>query len=300
MSEENQQPAGDGKPKVGFEMRKIELPLEVLLPVRTIKDPNNLKRYQAIVNSMREVGMIEPLMVHPLRDKPGNYLLLDGHLRYLALKHLGKTTAECIVANDDESFTYNARINRLPPIQCHKMIVKAVKHGATVERIASALDMPVSLVNGMLTLLEGINDEAAHLLRDKLISAKAIRLLKKVTGIRQIEIAELMVSANNFAIGYVEALVLGTPKDQLLHPGQPKVKTGLTPEEILRMEREMESLERDFKAVEANYTENMMSLTLARGYIKRLLENAKVKKFLSANHPEVLAEFEGIAAADSM
>ena len=38
-------------------------------------------------------------------------------------------------------------------------------------------------------------------------------MLKKVTGVPQIEIAELMVSANNSTNGFAEALVLGTPKD---------------------------------------------------------------------------------------
>jgi len=54
-------------------------------------------------------------------------------------------------------------------------------------------------------------------LKDKAIAPKAIWLLRKVTGIRQIEIAELMVSANNFTKLYADALVLGTPKDQLVH-----------------------------------------------------------------------------------
>ena len=39
------------------------------------------------------------------------------------------TEADCIIATDDESFTYNARISRLQPIQEHKMIVKAVQNG---------------------------------------------------------------------------------------------------------------------------------------------------------------------------
>ena len=94
---------------------------------RLIKDHHNLKRYQAILKSMRAVGMIEPLMVYPQHDNPGKYSIVDGHLRYLALKQLGQTKAECIIAKDEECFTYNNRINRLPPIQCHKMIVKAVR-----------------------------------------------------------------------------------------------------------------------------------------------------------------------------
>jgi hypothetical protein len=62
----------------------------------------------------------------------------------------------------------------------------------------------------------------------------------------------------------------------------------------------MESLEKDFKMVEAVYTENVMKLTLARTYIKNLLKNAKVVRFLSTNYAEILPEFEEIAAAESV
>ena len=121
-----------------------------------------------------------------------------------------------------------------------------------------------------------------------------------MTGVRQIEIAELMVSANNYFTGYAEALVLGTPKDQLVNPDEPKKKEGMSPEEIAKMEQEMESLERDLKAVSETYTENMFNLTCARGYIKKLLENAKVVRFLNANHSEIFSEFESIAAVEAM
>ena len=109
-----------------------------------------------------------------------------------------------------------------------------------------------------------------------------------------------MVSANNFAAGYAEALILGTPKDQLAQPEEPKRKKGLSPEEIGKMEQEMESLEHDVKAVEESYGENMLNLTLARGYIKKLVDNAKVVRFLNANYPDIFSEFETIATAESM
>ena len=116
--------------KIGFELRQIQVPLGDILPLRQINDPvNTVRRYKAILVSLKEVGLIEPLMIYPQKDAPGKYLLLDGHLRLFALKELGHTVADCIIANDDECFTYNARINRLPPIQCHKMIVKAIRNG---------------------------------------------------------------------------------------------------------------------------------------------------------------------------
>ena len=117
---------------------------------------------------------------------------------------------------------------------------------------------------------------------------------------RQLEIVELMVNANNFFVGYAEALVLGTPREQLADASVPKKKTGLKPEQIAKMEQEMESLERDMKAVSETFTENMFNLTCARTYIRKLLENAKVARFLKANHAEIFSEFENIAATESL
>ena len=287
--------------KIGFEMRKVRLSLTVILPVRQLKDPQkNIRRYQTIRASIKEVGLVEPLVVHPQKDGAGTYLLLDGHLRYFALKELGETEVDCIIANDDESFTYNARISRLAPIQEHKMIVKAVRNGVRPERIAATLNIPVRNVRASMKLLDGIHEEAADLLKDKAISPKAIHLLKQVSCVRQIEISELMVSANNFTAGYAEALVLGTPKDQLAQPEKPKIKQGLSAEEIGKMEQEMESLEHDLKAVEESYGENMLNLTLARGYVRKLIDNAKVVRFLNGNHPDIFSEFESIATAETV
>ncbi len=282
-------------------MRRIRIPLADILPVRQVKDPqSNIKRYRTIRASIKEVGLIEPLSVYPQKGAPGKYLLLDGHLRHYALKDLGETEAECIVARDDECFTYNARVNRLNPIAEHKMIMKAVQSGVKLEKIAAALNLSEADVKASMTLLDGINEEAADLLKDKPVSPKAIRMMRKVSGVRQIEIAELMVSANNYTKGYAEALVLGTPKDQLLKPDEPKVKKGMTREEVAKLEEEMESLERDLKGVERTYGDNMLNLTLARGYVKKLLDNAKVVRFLNGNHADLMAEFERLAAAEGV
>jgi len=287
--------------KIGFEMRRVRIALADILPVRHVKDPqDNIKRYRTIRASIKEVGLIEPLVVYPQKGAPGKYLLLDGHLRHYALKDLGRTEAECIIASDDESFTYNARVNRLNPIAEHKMIMKAVNNGVKPEKIAAALNLSEADVKASMTLLDGINEEAADLLKDKAVSPKAIRLMRKVNGVRQIEIAELMVSAGNYTKGYAEALVLGTPKDQLVNPDEPKQKKGMTREEIGKLEAEMETLERDLKAVERSYGDNMLNLTLARGYVKKLLDKARVVRFLNANHPDIFTEFESLAAAEAL
>lgn len=287
--------------KLGFELRRLRLGVDDILPVRQIKDvEKEAGRYRAIVTSIKEVGLIEPLMVHPQKGVPGKYLLLDGHVRYQALKELGHTEADCLVSTEDESYTYNARVSRLNPIQEHKMITRAVQNGVRPERIAAALDLPLVSVRATLSLLDGINEEAADLLKDKGICAKAIRMLKRVTAVRQIEIAELMVSVNNYTAPYAEGLVLATPKDQLVNREEPKAKKGMSAEDIGRMEEEMGALERDLKAAERTYGENVLSLTVCLAYVKRLLENPKVVRFLSGNHREILGALDAMAAAETI
>ncbi len=159
------------------------------------------------------------------------------------------------------------------------MIKRAVQSGVPAERIAAALNMKTAQVNASVRLMDGVHAEAADLLKSTAITPKALYFMKKVSPVRQIEMAELMVSANNFTRGYAEALYVATPKSQLLEPEKPKTKPGMAAEEIARMEHEMEGLERDFKALEASYAGNMLNLTFVRGYVKKLMENARVARF---------------------
>lgn len=288
------------KPKTGFEFRRRIVPISRLLPVRKLSDPEKkVVRYRSILSSIKEVGVIEPLMVYPQKGKSDHYLIMDGHLRFYALKELNVGEVECLVSTDDESFTYNARISRLSPVQEHAMITRAIKNGVAIERVAAALDLDIREIKSRLNLLSGIHPETVELLKDKQIGPAVFRLLKRVTTIRQIEMADLMVSANNFTKSYAEGLFMGTSKDQLVNPAKPKTKT-ISPEDIAKMEAEMEILERDFKSVEDSYAENMLNLTVLRGYLKRLMENTRVERFLSSKHQDLFSEFARIAALESI
>jgi ParB/RepB/Spo0J family partition protein len=288
-------------PKISFDLKKISLQLEMILPVRKIKHPDRtIRRYQTILASIKEIGLVEPLMVFPNKKQPGQYLIMDGHLRYHALKELGNTEADCIVAHEDESFTYNNKINRVSPIQEHAMIMKAIKNGVSPERIAATLKLKVDRVRETMNLLNGVHPEAVEIMKDKQITRSAIRLFRKVTSLRQIEMAEIMVSANNFTHAYAEALVMGTSKDQLTDPDKPKQVKGLSAEDLARLEQEMKAVEPNFKAVEQSYGENMLHLTFAKAYVKKLLSNVKVVRFLTAKHLEILSEFETVAAIETL
>jgi hypothetical protein len=189
---------------------------------------------------------------------------------------------------------------RVKPIQEHRMIVNAIDQGASLEQIAEALNLPVRSVRISLKRLRDIDEEVADLLKDKHISQNALRHFRRVSTALQREIAELMVCAANYSNAYVEALILATPKEHLAKPSAARMPEGIPVETIALMIQEMVALERDLKAVESGYGENMLNLTLARAYVRKLLNNPAVARFLSTQYADILAEFTALAATESL
>jgi len=116
--------------KMAFERQVVVVPLSNILPTKRVPDTiKQAMRYKRIVASIAEVGIVEPLVVARRQRDTGPYMLVDGHLRHAALSDLGNSEAPCLIADDDEAFTYNKRVNRLATIQEHYMIVKAIERG---------------------------------------------------------------------------------------------------------------------------------------------------------------------------
>lgn len=285
--------------KMAFELKGVKLDIDKILPIRKMTPAlRSSKKYKSIAASVKEVGIIEPLIVYPQNKKKGVYTLLDGHLRLDVLKEMEVPNVDCLIATDDETVTYNYQKNQLSTIQEHFMIMKALENGVSEEKIAKALDVDVNKIKQGRNLLHGICPEAVELLKEKRIHSKALRLFKKVTPIRQIEMAELMVAADIYTFPYAAALYAATPPDQVLE--KEKELKGVSAEDVARMEREMEQLEKDYKLYEDSYGQNVLNLVLARGYLLKLLGNAKVVRFLTKNNPEILSEFQSIAEAASL
>jgi ParB-like chromosome segregation protein Spo0J len=227
-------------------------------------------------------------------------MLLDGHLRFEVLKEIGQKEVFCLVSTDDEAFTYNHKVNRISPIQEHFMILRAIEKGVLEERIAKTLNVDIAKIRQKRNLLEGICSEVVELLKDKHFSPNAIRVLKKMKPMRQMEVAELMIAANNYTVPYAQALLAATPKDQLVEQRKPKRIEGLSPEEMARMEKETETLTRDFKVVKDSYGKDTLNLVLACGYLSKLLDNLQIVRFLSKNYTDISSEFQQIIEATSL
>jgi hypothetical protein len=287
--------------KAAFDLAGVTLPLASIHPIRQVKPSDHaFGKYKAVVSSIREVGVIEPLIVHPQRGSRGTYLLLDGHMRLKALQELGRTEAFCLIAKDDDAFTYNDKVSRLSLIQEHAMIVRAIDQGVTADQISKALSIDIAKVRSSLNLLDGIDADAVELLKDKPITASSLRLYRKAKPMRQVDMAHLMVSGNNYTWAYAEALIIGTPADQLVASTKRKETHGISEEEITRMEKEMEVLERDYRLYQDQFGENSLHLNTIQRYVKRLLENTKIKRFLGTRYPELLEEFQELAAIEAL
>lgn len=153
--------------RIGFDPKGVILPISSILPLRQLKPGVRVtQKYQQILASVREVGIIEPLIVFPQDRKAEMYLLLDGHIRLEVLKELGQTSARCLISTDDEAYTYNKRISKLATVQEHLMVLTAIKNGNVSEgRIAKALNLDIASIRRKRDLLVGVAPEAAEVLK---------------------------------------------------------------------------------------------------------------------------------------
>ena len=116
----------------------------------------------------------------------------------------------------------------------------------------------------------------------------------RVVPMRQIEMAELMIASRNFSVPYAKCLVAASAQELMAQPDAPKDVGGLRPEDIARMEREMQAIEGDFRKIEESHGQNVLNLVVAAAYVRRLFDHASVVKYLSRKHGDLLAELERI------
>jgi hypothetical protein len=286
---------------LGFVPEPLLVPLNDILPSRrTVLGISQTRKFKQIVSSIAEVGLIEPLSVTERDPSSQKYTLLDGHLRLIALRDLGHTEASCLVAIDDEAYTYNNRLNRLATVQEHYMIRRAIERGVPPTRFAKALGVDISHIVAKVTLLDGICQEAISLLKEQQFSPALSKVLRKMKPTRQVECVELMLAANSVTASYANALLLATPADHLVEGKKPSRLAGMSQEQIAKMEREMSNLQGQYKLVEQTYGQDVLNLVLARGFLAKLLENAAVFDYLHHHQPDLLREFEAILDITSL
>ena len=279
--------------KIAFGSDLLELVLDQLVPTKLVrKATHSSVKFKQILSSIKEIGIIEPLIVK--RQGKSKYILLDGHLRLAALRELSFRQVTCILSTDDETFTYNKYVNRVAAIQEHRMILRAIQRGVSEEKIARALNVDVRSISLKRDLLRGICPEVTEMLKDKIVSVTVFTVLRRLKPVRQIEAVKLMEDANVYTVAYARALLAATPNAQLIDPAKPKKVNGLSAEQMARMEAEMQSLQREYQLIEESYGTDVLNHTLAITYLRSLLNNKRITKYLDQHHINMLVAFRDI------
>lgn len=286
--------------RLAFEYEFVTVPLDNLLPLKPLRPTTKESRkYAQIRASVRAIGVVEPPAV--LRDPKNKdgYLLLDGHLRVEALRDIGASEVECLVATEDDTYTYNKRVNRLTATQEHRMICRAVDRGVPDEKLAEALGLDVNSIRRRFRMLDGVCLAASELLRDTPCPMAGFDLLRRMAPVRQVEAAQLMVDQANFSVKFARALLLATPEKELVDPRKkkPKGTRKHTTEEMGRMERELTSLQGQARAREDRYAEVNFQFAFAKAYLEKLLSRPRVTKWLKRSYPEYLEEVQKICGS---
>ncbi len=291
----------NGRIPMAFEPESVTIAISDIFPLKKVSaSVRGSRKYRQIAASMKKARIAQPPIVSRHPSMKGRYLLLDGHLRIEVLKEQGEDTVTCLVSLDDEAFTYNRQVNHLATIQEHKMILKLVERGIPETLIAETLDVDVRSIRIKRDLLNGISPEAAEMLKDRQCPINTIQTLKKMKPERQIEAVELMIAMNDFTVSYAKTLVAATAPEQLVNPDKNRARNRISPEQLAQMEREMANLQRGIKRIEATYGSDHLNLVLAVGYVRSLVANEAIGRFLRKYYPELRDELARICEATAL
>jgi hypothetical protein len=267
-----------------FQSTIVTLPLKSIVTQRSL-DPKVRRSaiFKQIFASVREIGLIESLVVYPQDEK--GFLLLDGHLRFEALKILGVDETNCILSTDDEAYTYNKRVNHIPPVAQHFMLMEALKSGVGEERIAATLNVDLAVVRKRVRMLEGICPEVVEMLRDKKMSLELFPVLRKMKAIGQIATVELMVLRNDYSLSFAKTRLAISPPALLCGGSRTRqLKANADAADILLGE-DTDGLIQNLQAIEETYGADILTLTVICAYLKRLFTETSITRYLDQNHP---------------
>jgi hypothetical protein len=277
--------------RISFRQEVVELAVEKLTALKQFTSQElGSRSCKQLRASLEHVGLVEPLAVFP--GKLERYLVVNGNLRLHFLRELGVRSARCTIALDDESYTYNKRVNALSPITEHFMILRAIANGVTEDRIAEGLNIDVKAIRERRNLLDGICQEVVDLLKEKRVSSRTFGYLRRMKPLRQIEAAELMVSGKNYSGSFSAAIYGVTNHEQLVKPEKEASKG--VPAQAALLQETNENLVCDLAVARKTYGADVLALTVFSRCLENLFKNSEVDKYLRLNHPGILSEMQDL------
>ena len=160
------------------------------IPVDQIDEPQflmhpqrNLERLEEIAQSIRQGGIINPVVV---RQKGSRYQIVAGHQRYLACKLFGIPKVLCrITEMDDSQAVMASAVENIQRLE-HDLLEEAkmykaliIEHNVSIAELASRLGKTEAYIKARLDLLE-MPEPIQQLVRQRKLQAGVIPTLKKI------------------------------------------------------------------------------------------------------------------------
>jgi len=269
-----------------------DVPIEKLVPLN--KRKTKLKTsagFRKIVSSIEVLGLIEPLCVY---RENGNYVILDGFLRYKACQELGITVVPCLLFRDKEAYTYNRMVNRLSPVQEIRMLRKSLE---TLDQSTIAQVFGLKTIQYRLgtALMSQLHQSVVEALDRNLVGRQCAQELTHVKHARQVEILAEMEKTGDYSMPFARTLVLKTPaslrirkKGKRKSPWQKQVSRK---RELVAKLEEIEKRHDFHTNVYNQYSTDLLRLV---SYVRKLITNESLRSYLTSRYAEILQRFEGI------
>jgi len=272
--------------------RREDIPLIKLKKLKCRKiDQQTFARIRA---SIRQVGLLEPLLVCPRPD--GFYNILDGDLRFDVLVEMGLETVPCIIRDDIDIYTANFQVNHLSPVEEAKMIKKAMEvvDGQLIADVFGLKKISYRL-NEML--LKRLHPTIIKAFNTGKITKACAKELAEVVPERQLEIFAMMQNTKNFGPAFVKKQILLTP----LKKQQSKRKTTPWAENKERKKSlgaNLAEIQAEHDHLAKLYREYTSALMLTMIHCREMITNKAIEKYLKANMAQIYTEIKAIIESE--
>ena len=99
-----------------------------------------------------------------------------------------------------------------------------------------------------------------------------------------------MVATGNFSVPYAKALLAATHPEMLVDHDKHTIVEGLAQEQVAKMEKRKKRWKycrRGLTLIKESHGNQVLNLVLARGYLAKLLRNARVARYLGQHHADM-------------
>jgi ParB family chromosome partitioning protein len=152
---------------------------------------------EKLADSIREHGLMQPVLLLPPREEGGNYQLVAGERRWRAARQAGIEEIPAIVQEIDAQqaaewgLIENLQREDLNPIERARAFQKLMEeHGHAQQEVANRLGLDRATVSNMLRLLS-LDESVQQMVSDGVLSGGQARVLAGIQdGERQRELAE--------------------------------------------------------------------------------------------------------------